>query len=154
MDFNKVILGGTLTRDPDLRSTRGGTEVCDLGLAINKRWTDASGQRQESTVFVDVTFLGRTAENVAKYFSKGGQILVEGELKLDQWEDKDTGQRRSKLKVNAFGFQFCNKNEGGDGGNYNQSRDEDEDDHDQSQRDVAQSDPKSNYDEDEDEIPF
>lgn len=157
MDFNKVILGGTLTRDPELRETRGGTAVCEVGIAINKRWTDQSGQRQEDTCFVDVTYFGRTAENVAKYFSKGGQILVEGELKLDTWEDRNSGQRRSKLKVNAFGFQFCNKNEGGGGGDYDQRRDDDDDGHDQrtQHKDDGPAQDRATYpDDDDDDIPF
>ena len=113
MDYNKVIIGGTLVRDPELRYTPGGTAVCEFGIAINERWTDRDGGKQERTTFADVTAFGRTAEVIAEYFRKGGQIMIEGKLQTDEWQDKNSGQKRSKLKVVANGFQFVNKNEGG-----------------------------------------
>lgn len=98
--FNKVILIGNLTRDPQTRYTAGGTAVGELGLAVSRTWFDKStNQKKEETAFVDVTLWGRTAEVASEYLSKGRPVCVEGYLKLDQWDDKETGQKRSKLKV-------------------------------------------------------
>ncbi len=98
--FNKVILVGNLTRDPEVRFTTGGTAVTELGMAVSRQWTDkGSNERKEETTFVDVTLWGRTAEIAGEYLSKGRPVLIEGRLQLDQWEDRETGQKRSKLKV-------------------------------------------------------
>jgi single-strand DNA-binding protein len=104
-NFNKVILMGNLTRDPELRYTPSGTAVADFGLAINRRRRNASGERRDETCFVDVTAWGRQAEVVNEYLSKGSPIFLEGRLQLDEWTSSD-GQRRSKLKVVLEGFQF------------------------------------------------
>ena len=104
--FNKVILIGNLTRDPDLRTTSNGTAICDLGLAVNRRWRDQAGRDQEETTFVDVTAWNRTAENCAQYLQKGAPVLVEGRLHLEQWEDRNGGGKRSKLSVVAETVQF------------------------------------------------
>ena len=97
--FNKVILVGNLTRDPELRYTPKGTAVAKIGLAVNRVWTNEAGEKKEEVTFVDVDAFGRTAENVAQYMKKGRPILIEGRLRLDQWDDKQTGQKRSKLGV-------------------------------------------------------
>ena len=97
---------GNLTRDPELKHTPKGTAVADIGLAINRIGKDDVGQRTEEPTFVDVTFWGRTAETVAQYMSKGRPLYVEGRLKMDTWQDKETGQNRSKLKVVGDTFQF------------------------------------------------
>ena len=98
--FNKVILVGNLTRDPETRYTPGGSAVCDIGLAVNRSWFDkASNSRKEETTFIEVTLFGRQAEVAGEYLSKGRSVLIEGRLQLDQWDDKESGQRRSKLKV-------------------------------------------------------
>lgn len=98
--FNKVILMGNLTRDPQVRYTPGGMAVSELGLAVSHSWTDKqTNQRKEEVTFVDVTLWGRTAEIAGEYLAKGRQVLIEGRLKLDQWDDKETGQKRNKLKV-------------------------------------------------------
>lgn len=97
--MNHVTLMGNVTRDIELKHTQGGTDLCELGLAINKKWTDKSGQKKESVCFVDCTCWGKTAEIASKYLTKGQKVLVEGELTLDQWEDKNGGGKRSKLKV-------------------------------------------------------
>jgi single-strand DNA-binding protein len=98
--FNKVILLGNLTRDPQVRYTPSGTAVADIGLAVNRVWTDRqSNTRNEETTFVDVTLWGRQAEVAGEYLSKGRSVLIEGRLHLDQWEDRESGQKRSKLKV-------------------------------------------------------
>ena len=110
--FNKVILMGNLTRDPELRYTSGGTAIAKLGLAVNRVWRDAEGQQKEETTFVDIDAFGKQAETLGLYMQKGRPILVEGRLKLDQWEDKNTGQNRSRLGVVLERFSFV----GGGGG--------------------------------------
>ena len=98
--FNRVILMGNLTRDPQVRYTPGGTAVTDIGLAINRTWFDkTTQQKREDVTFVDVTLWGRQAELAGEYPSKGRSVLIEGRLQLDQWDDKETGQKRSKLVV-------------------------------------------------------
>src|SRR5579884_2965646 len=113
--FNKVILMGNLTRDPELRYTPKGTAIAKIGLAINRYWTTESGEKKEEVTFVDVDIFGRTAENVAQYMKKGRPILIEGRLRLDQWDDKQTGQKRSRLGVVAETVQFLGS-PGGAGG--------------------------------------
>jgi single-strand DNA-binding protein len=105
-NFNKVILAGNLTRDPELRFTPKGMAICKLGLAINRTWTTETGEKKEEATFVDLDAFGRQAETIAQYLKKGGGIMVEGRLRLDQWDDKQTGQKRSKLGVVVEGFQF------------------------------------------------
>src|SRR5258706_7156974 len=104
--FNKVILVGNLTRDPELRYTPKGTAIAKIGLAVNRVWTNEAGEKKEEVTFVDVDVFGRTAENVGQYMRKGRPILVEGRLRLDQWDDKQTGQKKSKLGVVAESVQF------------------------------------------------
>src|ERR1044071_6596379 len=99
--FNKVILVGNLTRDPELRYTPKGMAIAKIGLAVNRVWTNEAGEKKEEVTFVDVDVFGRTAENVGQYMRKGRPILIEGRLRLDQWDDKQTGQKRSKLGVVA-----------------------------------------------------
>lgn len=93
-DFNKYICTGRVTRDPQVRFTTSGTAVCDLGLAVNQKFKD-----KETTTFLDVTLFGRTAEVAAQYLTKGKSVLIEGRLQLDTWDDRESGQKRSKLKV-------------------------------------------------------
>src|SRR6202012_2280927 len=115
--FNKVILVGNLTRDPELRYTPKGTAIAKIGLAVNRVWTNESGEKKEEVTFVDVDVFGRTAENVGQYMRKGRPILIEGRLRLDQWDDKQTGQKKSKLGVVAETVQFLGSpGEGGSGG--------------------------------------
>ena len=97
---------GNLTRDPELRYTPKGTAVAKLGLAVNRSWRNAEGQQQDETTFVDVDAFGKQAETLGQYMQKGRPILIEGRLKLDQWEDKNTGQNRSKLGVILEKFSF------------------------------------------------
>ncbi|MBS33944.1 MAG: single-stranded DNA-binding protein [Verrucomicrobiales bacterium] len=110
--FNKVILMGNLTRDPELRYTPSGTAIAKMGLAVNRVWRDSEGQQKEEVTFVDVDAFGKQAETIGQYMQKGRPILVEGRLKLDQWEDKNTGQNRSRLGVVLERFTFV----GGGGG--------------------------------------
>jgi single-strand DNA-binding protein len=111
--FNKVILMGNLTRDPELRYTPKGTAIAKIGLAVNRNWTSESGEKKEEVTFVDVDVFGRTAENVGQYMRKGRPILIEGRLRLDQWDDKQTGQKKSKLGVVAETVQFLGSAPGG-----------------------------------------
>ena len=113
--FNKVILCGYLTRDVELRYTPKGTPVAKFGLAINRTWTGEDGQKREEVTFVDVDCFGKTAEVVSQYFRKGKPMLVEGRLKLDQWDDKQTGQKRSKLGVVLESFSFLDSLKEGEG---------------------------------------
>ena len=99
--FNTVILVGNLTRDPELRYTSNGKAIAKIGLAVNRTWTNEAGEKKEEVTFVDVDTFGRTAENVGQYMRKGSPILIEGRLRLDQWDDKQTGQKRTKLGVVA-----------------------------------------------------
>jgi single-strand DNA-binding protein len=113
--FNRVILVGNLTRDPELRYLGSGTAVTDIGMAVNDRRKTANGEWVDETTFVDVTLWGRTAEVVSEYCSKGSPILIEGRLKLDSWETQD-GQKRSKLKVVGERMQLLGaKGQGGGG---------------------------------------
>jgi single-strand DNA-binding protein len=105
-NFNKVYLMGNLTRDPEMRVTPKGTAICQFGLAISRSWKDESGQTREETAFVDIEAWGKQGEVISKYCSKGRPLFVEGRLKFDQWEDKTTQQKRSKLKVVLENFQF------------------------------------------------
>ena len=116
--YNKVILVGNLTRDPELRHIPSGTAVTDLGLAVNRTWTDRNtNQRNEETTFVDVTCWGRTAEIACEYLRKGRPVLVEGRLQMDEWNDRETGAKRTKLKVVCDNMQMLgSRNEGNSGG--------------------------------------
>jgi single-strand DNA-binding protein len=111
-DLNEVRLIGRLTRDPELRSTSGGQYVCTFGLATGRKFKGQDGEMREETTFVDVTCWGKLGENVAKYMQKGRQIFVGGRLKFDSWEDKQTGQKRSKLSCVAENVQFLDAKQG------------------------------------------
>ena len=104
--FNKVILAGNLTRDPELRYTPKGTAVAKLGLAVNRSWTTETGEKREEATFVDVDAFGKQAETIAKFLRKGRSILVEGRLRMETWDDKATGAKRSKLGVVLESFSF------------------------------------------------
>ena len=103
-NFNKVIIAGNLTRDPELRYTPKGTAVVKLAMAINRTWKSESGENKEEVTFVDVDAWERQAEVIAQYMRKGRPILVEGRLQLDSWEDKTTHEKKSKLKVSVGDF--------------------------------------------------
>jgi single-strand DNA-binding protein len=105
-NFNKVILAGNLTRDPELRYTPKGTAIARIGLAINRSWKADTGETREEVTFVDVDAFGRQAEVIGQYLKKGRPILIEGRLRYDTWEDKQTNAKRSKLGVVLEGFQF------------------------------------------------
>lgn len=112
--FNKVILLGRLTRDPELRVTQNGNNICKFGLATSRKFKAGDGEMKEETTFVDVDAFGRPAELIAKFFTKGKPIFVEGRLRLDQWEGQN-GEKRSKLSVVMEGFQFVGGSRDDDG---------------------------------------
>jgi single-strand DNA-binding protein len=112
--FNKVILMGNLTRDPETRVTPSGSTICKIGLAVNRVYTAQDGTKKEEVTFVDCDAFGKTAETIARWMSKGKGILIEGRLRLDQWDDKQTGQARSKLGVVVENFQFVGGKGDGD----------------------------------------
>ncbi|MBC8010274.1 MAG: single-stranded DNA-binding protein, partial [Burkholderiales bacterium] len=112
-NLNRVLLIGNLTRDPELRVTPKGTAICQFGLAISRSFKDESGQTREEATFVDIEAWGKQGELIAKYCTKGRPLFVEGRLRFDQWEDKTTQQKRSKLKVVLENFQFLGGREGG-----------------------------------------
>jgi single-strand DNA-binding protein len=107
-NLNSVHLMGNLTRDPEVRYTPKGTAVCDISIAINRILPpeQEGGERREETTYVDVTLWGKTAENAGQYLAKGRSVFIDGRLALEMWDDKQTGQKRSKLKVVAESWQF------------------------------------------------
>ena len=111
-NFNKVILAGNLTRDPELRYTPKGTAIAKIGLAINRKWKSETGEMKEETTFVDVDAFGKTAETIGQYLKKGRPILIEGRLRYQTWEDKQSGQKKSKLGVIMENFQFMDSGGG------------------------------------------
>ena len=113
--LNKVFLLGNLVRDPDLRGLPNGQSVCELRMAVSRRYTNGSGQEVEDTCFVDVVVWGKSAKNCKQYLAKGSQVMVEGRLQLDQWEDRNGGGMRSRLRVIAEQVQFMNRRSAGEG---------------------------------------
>jgi len=114
--FNKVILAGNLTHDPELRYTPKGTAVAQVRLAVNRVYNTESGEKKEEVTYVDIDAFGRQAEVISQYLKKGRPILVEGRLRYQTWEDKQTAQKRSKLSVVLEGFQFLDSQRGEGGG--------------------------------------
>jgi single-strand DNA-binding protein len=104
--YNKVILMGNLTRKPEVRFTQNGTAICKVGLAVNRRFKDQTGEWKEEATFVDVTFFGKRGEAFAKFHDKGKPAFIEGSLRLDTWDDKQSGEKRSKLYVVGDDWQF------------------------------------------------
>ncbi|MGH7946874.1 MAG: single-stranded DNA-binding protein [Opitutaceae bacterium] len=114
--LNKVFLIGNLTRDPELRVTPKGTPICQFALAINRKFKLESGETREEVIFVDVEAWGRQGETIAKFVTKGNPLFVEGRLKLDQWEDKNTKEKRTKMKVVLEQFEFLSSRSAAGGG--------------------------------------
>ena len=115
-NLNKVMLIGNLTRDPELRVTPKGTAICTFSLAVNRKFKDDSGGEREEVTYIDIEAWGKSGENISKYCTKGRPLFVEGRLRLDQWEDKNTKEKRSRMKVVLENFQFLGSGRGGDGG--------------------------------------
>lgn len=116
-DYNRVLLMGNLTRDPEIRYGSGGNQsgVCKFGLAVNRKWRDQSGSMREDTCFVDIVVFGRQAETCNQYLNKGRPVFVEGRLSFSSWDDRETGKKRSKLEVVGERVQFLG-GRGDDGG--------------------------------------
>ncbi len=114
-NFNKVILVGNLTRDPERSYTPKGTAMTKFGLAVNRVYTTETGEKKEEVSYFDITTWGRSAENCAQYLSKGRPVLVEGRLQQDRWDDKESGQKRSKIHIIAETVQFLGQGRGGQG---------------------------------------
>ncbi len=114
-NLNKVMLIGNLTRDPDLKYTPGNQAVCEIGLAVNRKYRTKEGEDREETTFVDCEAWGKQAEVLKQYMTKGKPLFIEGRLKLDTWEDKDGG-KRSKMRVVIENFQFLGAAGGAGGG--------------------------------------
>ena len=146
-NLNKVMLLGNLTRDPELRHTPKGSAVADLGVAVNRKVSDGNGGWKDETTFIDVTVWGNSAENAQKYLSKGRGVFIEGRLQMVMWDDKATGQKRTKLKVVADSLQFLPDGKGG-GARSSQGGDDSS-----SSRQGGSAAPMDDYAE-EDDIPF
>jgi single-strand DNA-binding protein len=114
-NLNKVMIIGNVTRDPEIKYTPKGSAVVDIGIAVNRTFTPEGGERREETTYIDVTLWGRTAETAAEYCKKGRSVYVEGRLQLDSWEDKTSGQKRSKLRVVGENYQLLDRRPGGSG---------------------------------------
>src|SRR3954454_21807123 len=113
--FNKVILLGNLTRDPEVRYTPKGSAVCDLGIAVNRVYTTDSGEKREEVTYVEVVLWARLAEIAGEYLKKGRPVFIEGRLQMDSWDDKQTGQKRTKLRVVGESMQLLGGRPGGSG---------------------------------------
>ncbi|MDR1032471.1 MAG: single-stranded DNA-binding protein [Candidatus Nomurabacteria bacterium] len=122
MAFNKVILLGNLTADPETRTTPSGQSVTSFSLAVNRNWNDAQGNRQESTSFINCTAWGARGETIAKYLNRGRQVLVSGRLEQRSWEDKETGKKRSAIDVIVEEFSFVSDGRGAGAGEGGASR--------------------------------
>lgn len=119
--FNKVVLMGNLTRDPEVRTTPNGQSVANFSLAVNRTWKDQSGQTQEAVSYIDCVAWGKAGEIIAQYLGKGRPVLVSGRLDQRSWEDKETGGKRSKVEVVVEDFNFVDSGSGG-GNNEDGSR--------------------------------
>jgi single-strand DNA-binding protein len=114
-NLNRVLLIGNLTRDPEVRYTPKGTPVTEIGLAVNRVYSGEDGEKKEETTFVDVTLWARQAEIAGQYLKKGRPVFIEGRLQLDTWDDKQTGQKRSRLRVVAENLQLLGSRQEGEG---------------------------------------
>jgi single-strand DNA-binding protein len=121
-NLNKVMIIGNLTRDPEVKHTPSGKVVAELGFAINRVWYNDQNQKQEDTTFVDVTLWGRLAEIAQQYLTKGSQAYIEGRLQLDTWDDKATGQKRSKMRVLGESLQLLGSKGSAGGGSAERSQ--------------------------------
>jgi single-strand DNA-binding protein len=150
--FNKVILLGNLTRDPEVRYTPKGSAVCDLGLAVNRAYTLESGEKREEVTYVDVVLWARLAEIAGEYLKKGRPVFIEGRLQLDTWDDKQSGQKRSKLRVIGETMQLLGSRPAGGGGGGGEGGEEDRGS--RSSKPAAPPKGAAPAEPDDDEIPF
>jgi single-strand DNA-binding protein len=145
--FNKVILLGNLTRDPEVRYTPKGSAVCDLGLAVNRNYTLDNGEKREEVTFVDVVLWARLAEIAGEYLKKGRPVFIEGRLQMDSWDDKQTGQKRTKIRVVGETMQLLGSRPSGGGGGESQETE-------RPPRPAEKTAPAAKAAPDDDEIPF
>ncbi|AHF95021.1 single-stranded DNA-binding protein (plasmid) [Opitutaceae bacterium TAV5] len=124
--LNKVQLIGNLTRDPELRVTPTGKSVCKFGIAVSRKFKDEAGNTREDTTFVELEAWGKRGETIAKHTGSGQLLYLEGRLKLDQWEDKASKQKRSRMKVILENFQFLGARPGSAGDDSPETREDDE----------------------------
>lgn len=131
--LNKVMLIGNLTRDPEVRYTPKGNAVCDMAIAVNRRYVNDAGERQEEVTYLDIVLWNKQAELAGQYLAKGRSVYVEGRLQMDSWEDKATGQKRTKIRIVCENMQFLDSKgsgggggAGGGGGNYSGGGDDGE----------------------------
>ena len=153
-NVNKVMLLGNITRDLEVRYTPKGTAVCDLGMAVNRIRTGDNGERIEEVTYVDVTLWGRQAELAGQYLSKGRSVFIEGRLQLDQWDDKQTGQKRSRLRVVGENMQFIGGQGGSGSGAPRQQAAPSDQQQSPPQSDQGGAAAAESFDNDEDDIPF
>ena len=152
---NKVILIGNCTRDPEVRYTPKGTAVADIGMAMNRYFSSDGGEKREETTFVDVTLWGRQAEVAGEYLKKGRPVYIEGRLQMDSWDDKNTGQKRTKLKIVGEQMQLLGRRDGGGGGSSSQQREESSQSNQSAPQSPAENDgAQFETDSDDDDIPF
>jgi single-strand DNA-binding protein len=144
--FNKVILLGNLTRDPEVRYTPKGSAVCDLGIAVNRVYTTDSGEKREEVTYVDVVLWARLAEIAGEYLKKGRPVFIEGRLQMDSWDDKQTGQKRTRLRVVGETMQLLGGRPGGAGAPGDVAG--------ETRQATAPPKPSAPAEPDEDEIPF
>jgi single-strand DNA-binding protein len=149
--FNKVIMLGNLTRDPEVRYTPKGSAVCDLGIAVNRVYTTEGGERREEVTFVDVVLWARLAEIAGEYLRKGRPVFIEGRLQMDTWDDKQTGQKRTKLRVVGESMQLLGSRPGGAAG---ETAEEDRAGTSAGSKTAASPKPARPTEREDDEIPF
>ena len=114
--LNRVLLIGNLTRNPEIRYTPSGSAVCEFGIAVNRRFVQANGAEKDEACFIDIVVWGKQAESTSRYLQKGSSVFIEGRLVYDQWEEKETQKKRSRLRVNAERVQFLDRRDDGRAG--------------------------------------
>jgi single-strand DNA-binding protein len=152
--FNKVILLGNLTRDPEVRYTPKGSAVCDLGIAVNRVYTTDSGEKREEVTYVDVVLWARLAEIAGEYLKKGRPVFIEGRLQMDSWEDKQTGQKRTRLRVVGETMQLLGSRPAGGASPPAEGGEEDRPARSGGKSSAPPSKPAAAAEPDDDEIPF
>jgi len=152
--FNKVLLLGNLTRDPEVRYTPKGSAVCDLGIAVNRQYTLENGEKREEVTFVDVVLWSRLAEIAGEYLKKGRPVFIEGRLQMDSWEDKQSGQKRTKLRVVGETMQLLGSRPSGGGGAPAEAGEGDRESHSGGKSSAPPAKAAASAAPDEDEIPF
>lgn len=128
MNYNKAILVGNITRDPELKALPSGISVCNFSIATNKYYTDKDGNKQQTVEYHNIVIFGKMAETTAQYMSKGSQILIEGRIQTRSWEDQKTGEKKYRTEIVAESVQFGNKPSGGENRSNNNQEDDDWDD--------------------------